>query len=88
MTSTVLITSSGQKHYISDQDIASAFRELLAVGYSTIEASDLALSIVIARHEADDLNHTDLLYGRSDYTQELAVLASFNSKRYALAQKD
>jgi len=80
MTSTVMISTNGIKSYITDQEIADTFKELIAVDYSPIEASDLALSICIARHELDSLDTTDFIYSKSDFTKELSALAHFNSK--------
>jgi hypothetical protein len=80
MSSIVMISTSGLKSYISDQEIANAYKELLAVDYSPVEASELALSICIARHELDSLDVTDLLYSKSDFTPELLALATLNSK--------
>jgi hypothetical protein len=75
-----MISTNGLKSYISDQEIANAYKELLAVDYSPVEASELALSICIARHELDSLDTTDLLFSKSDFTKELTALAHLNSK--------
>ena len=80
MSSIVMISTNGLKSYISDQEIANAYKELLAVDYSPVEASELALSICIARHELDSLDTTDLLFSKSDFTKELTALAHLNSK--------
>lgn len=81
---TVMVSTNGIKSYISDQEIADAFKELLDVGYTPIEASELALSICIARHELDSLDTTDFIYSKSDFATELSILASFNSKKPSL----
>lgn len=80
MSSTVMISTTGVKSYIDDQEIANAFKDLVSVGYAPLEASDLALSICIARHELDSLSVTDAIYCKSDFHQELKALAAYNSK--------
>jgi hypothetical protein len=80
MSSTVLVTTLGNKHYITDKQIADAFRELVDVGYSPVESAECALSLIIARIEADELSSEDFLYSRTDFPDELKFLASFNSK--------
>ena len=79
MSSTVLVTTSGTKTYITDRDIENAFRELISVGFTPLEASDQALLLCIGRAEASDMSTQSLLYGQSDFPQELALLARVNS---------
>lgn len=80
MSSTVMISTTGVKTYITDTEITNAFKELVSVGYTPLEASDLALSICIARHELDSLSITDAIYSKSDFHEELKSLAAYNSK--------
>jgi hypothetical protein len=74
-----MITTSGSKVYIQDRDIESAFRELLSVGFSPLEASEQALSLCIGRAEASDMSIQSLLYGQSDFPEELQLLGRVNS---------
>lgn len=79
MTQTVMVTTSGTKTYITDRDIENAFRDLISVGFAPVEASDQALLLCIGRAEAEDLSIQNLLYGQSDFPEELALLAKVNS---------
>lgn len=81
MSQTVLVTTQGNKHYITDRTIELAFLDLVSVGYSPVEASNNALALVIGRIEAEELSSQDLVYGKSDFTDELTVLATYNSRR-------
>ena len=80
MSNTVLVTTLGNKHYINDKQISEAFKELIDAGYSPVESADGALSLVIARIEAEELSSEDFLYSKTDFPNELKFLAIFNSR--------
>lgn len=79
MSQTVMITSTGAKVYISDRDVELAFAELMRLGFTPTEAAENSLTLVIGRAEAQELSVEALLYGQSDFPEELALLAKVNS---------
>jgi hypothetical protein len=81
MSSIVMVSTYGTKHYINDNQISEAFKELLDVGYSPIQASELAIDLVVARIEADELSSEDFIYSKSDYQTQLTFLSHFNSRK-------
>ena len=76
----VFVSSSGNKHYISDKDLTSAYKDLLKAGYELGKASELAIDIVIGRIEATELEVVDILYQNTRYPNQVKLLAELNSK--------
>jgi hypothetical protein len=76
----VFVSSLGNKHYIKDNDLAQAYKDLLTAGYDINEAADLAVDICIARIEASELPVKDFLFNNSRYAEQLKLLATLNTK--------
>jgi hypothetical protein len=76
----VFISSVGNKHYITDNDLSIAYRDLLTAGYGVDKASELAIDICIGRIEATELDIKDFLYNNSRYASQLMLLANLNTK--------
>jgi hypothetical protein len=80
MNDYVFVSSLGNKHYITDNDLAQAYKDLLTAGYPMDEAADLSVDICIGRIEASELSIQDFLFNNSRYAEQLKLLATLNTK--------
>ncbi len=80
MTNISFTSSTGAKTYIGEADLNIAYRDLLAAGFSMVDAKDKSLDLCIGRAEASLIPIEDQIYGKSLYREQLHLLATINSK--------